>query len=252
MVSVIQKTLCNFCVKPWKSQLGPQAVAILSSLSSISLLKISIIPLLLYSLHVQHLTFYLILFLFFFPIKLINQLRTNPTSEKKKKRHIPPNGIKHTYFTTLIISDSHHTLFSNQSSLFISNLSNFKIDDFGDFFPPFSFSSLLFLSQDFKPRKNLLTEISGYPAQNSAQSHSWNSSIFQMHEYLYTYACSENSWLLSLSCFPYEKIPKNPISRLSYITDSSICKLAQLHNVSYKLHALQICTCTPESRRIIN
>lgn len=86
MVSVIQKTLCNSCVKPWKSQSGPQAVAILSSLSSISLLKISIIPLLLYSLHVQHLTFYLILFLFFFPIKLINQPRTNPTSEKKKKK----------------------------------------------------------------------------------------------------------------------------------------------------------------------
>lgn len=49
-----------------------------------------------------------------------------------------------------------------------------------------------------------------------------------------------------------KKIPKNPISRLSHISDSSICKLADLHNVCYKLHALQICICTPESGRIIN
>lgn len=56
-----------------------------------------------------------------------------------------------------------------------------------------------------------------------------------------------NSLLLSLFFSHENKIPKNPILGQLHISDSNIYKPVEPHNVSYKLHALQICICTPES-----
>lgn len=56
-------------------------------------------------------------------------------------------------------------------------------------------------------------------------------------------------WLLvTITLSSHEnKIPKIPISWQPHIGNSNIYQPAEPHNVSYKLHALQICICTPES-----
>lgn len=161
---------CVILILNPKSCSCSRPVPILSLLSSILLLKVSINPLLLYSLNVQNLTCYLILFLF--SVKLIKYLQTY----KKNKRHIS----KHTYFpATFTILDSHHTLFSNQSVLFTSHHKGITK------YIPHSLlhSSLTRIS---KQGKKFLMKIHGYSAQNSAQSHSWNSSTFQLYIYIYT------------------------------------------------------------------
>lgn len=90
-------------------------------------------------------------------------------------------------------------------------------------------------------------KISEYPAQDTPEL----AGISPLPKFLIMYIHTPISvwqFLVNITLFCHEnKIPKNPISWQPPISDSNIYQPAEPHNVSCKLHTLQICTCTPKS-----
>lgn len=114
------------------------------------------------------------------------------------------------------------------------------------FSPQFSFR--LFLSQDFKSRGKCLHE----NTRISSTEYSWITQLELVHFPNFYLCIHTHHECMATPCYSHlifheNKIPKNPISWQPHISDSNIYQPAEPHSISYKLQALQICICTPES-----